>query len=67
MIFFQCLSDITSDILRENFGRGVQNVGHVRKSDDFSYTLGKGGKCGKIVNMEAGFRCMINYGHREGK
>ena len=42
-IFFMCflvfLSDIMSDVLRENVGHGVQNVGHVRMSDDFSYTL----------------------------
>ena len=28
-----------SDVLRENVGHGAQNVGHVRMSDDFSYTL----------------------------
>ena len=33
------ISDIMSDVLRENVGHGVQNVGHVRMSDDFSYTL----------------------------
>ena len=30
---------IKSDVLRENVRHGVQNVGHVRMSDDFSYTL----------------------------
>ena len=39
VIFFQCLSDIMSDVIRENVGHGVQNIGHVRMSDDFSYTL----------------------------
>ena len=38
-VFFQCLADIMSDVLREDVGHGVQNVGHVRMSDDFSYTL----------------------------
>ena len=33
------LSDIMSDVLRENVGHGVQNVGHVRMSDDFSLTM----------------------------
>ena len=28
-----------SDVLRKNIGHVVQNVGHVRMSDDFSYTL----------------------------
>ena len=37
--FFQCLSNIISDVLRKNVGHGVQNVGHVWMSDDFSYTL----------------------------
>ena len=39
VIFFQCLSDIMSDVIRENVGHGVQNIRHVRMSDDFSYTL----------------------------
>ena len=42
-IFIMCFSvfrsDIKSDVLRENVGHGVPNVGHVRMSDDFSYTL----------------------------
>ena len=33
------ISDIMSDVLRENVGHVVQNIGHVRMSDDFSYTL----------------------------
>ena len=32
------ISDIMSDVLGKNVGH-VQNVGHVRMSDDFSYTL----------------------------
>ena len=35
-----------SDVLRNNVGHVVQNVGHVRMSDDFSYTLQL---CGIIV------------------
>ena len=41
MCFFQCLSDIMSDVMRENVGHSGQNVGHsgqnvghVRMSDD---------------------------------
>ena len=36
-IFSVFLFDIMSDVLGENVGHGVQNVGHVRMSDDFSY------------------------------
>ena len=38
-IFSVFLSDIMFDVLGENVGHGVQNVGHVRMSDDFSYSL----------------------------
>ena len=38
-VFSVFLSDIMSDVLREDVGHGVQNVGHVRMSDYFSYTL----------------------------
>ena len=31
-----------SDVIRENVGHGVQNIGHVRMSDDLSYTLHTG-------------------------
>ena len=39
-VFSVFLSDIMSDVLRENVGHGVQNVGHVRMSDDFSLHWG---------------------------
>ena len=38
-IFSVFLSDIMSNVLGENVEHGVQNVGHVRMSDDFSYSL----------------------------
>ena len=34
-VFSVFLSDIMSDVLRENVGHGVQNVGHPDMSDDF--------------------------------
>ena len=38
-VFSVFILDIMSDVLRKNVGHVVQNVGHVRMSDDFSYTL----------------------------
>ena len=38
-IFSVFLSDIMSDVLGENVRHSVQNVGHVRMSDYFSYSL----------------------------
>ena len=35
-IFSLFLSDIMSNVLGENVGHGVHNVGHVRMSDNFS-------------------------------
>ena len=34
-----------SDVLGAHVGHSVSNVGHVRMSDDFSYTLGGGYDC----------------------
>ena len=41
-IFSVFLLDIMFDVLGENIGYGVQNVGHVGMSDDFSYSLIRG-------------------------
>ena len=41
MWFFSVyIGHFMSDVLRKNVGFVVQNVGHVRMSDGFSYTLG---------------------------
>ena len=58
-VFSVFLSDIMSDVSRENVGHGVQNVGHVRTSDYFSYTLA----FVNYVSMRPSFKDTILYEH----
>ena len=38
-VFCQCFYRTLSDVLGENVGHDVQNVGHVQMADEFSYIL----------------------------